>query len=351
MPSKESKTRIVNHKFLRQGTGLIALLLPFVAVWLSGEPELTSISASYWTDSGDIFVGSLVAVAFFLAAYNGTGNCRKDSEFYISKFAGLFALLVALVPTNCTFIDCSDIPNWVSTVTFNNTQFVHNFSAIALFVCLFLLITLFARRAKYKGSLTRSRFYSAISLCMVIGMPLVYFLGNYIDWYEPIYGVEFVGLILFGIGWISAGTYKKRKDEADFTNVVKLGVFHVDPQIKNFPTDIKVKAGEEYLFKAKGCWKDSILSCGPNGWGPLWNPLVLKNRLKGNPVFMLCGNVGKSWNDPNLTFTIGDHVTWEIPNQVNDLDAEDQKLYLFANDWKERYDNNSGIMEVTIYKL
>ena len=343
--------RIINHKVLRKGTGIIALLLPFVAVWLSGEKELTSVSVSYWTDSGDIFVGSLIAVAFFLAAYNGTSNCRKDTEYYLSKCAGFFALVVALIPTNCNLNDCAEVPEWVSKITFDKAPFIHNFAAIFLFILLFLLISFFARRAKYKEKLPRSRFYSAISLGMLIGMPLVYVIGHYVNWYNPIYGVEFLGLVLFGMGWLTAGSYKSEPKEEVPKTALKLAEIEVDPVNKNFPTNIEVKEGEEYLFEAEGCWKDYFLSCGPNGWGASWNPLALKNRIKRQPVFMLCGNVGKSWDDEHLTFAIGDNKTWIVPTQVNGLKPEERKLFLFANDWENKYDNNSGAMRVVIYKL
>ena len=258
--------------------------------------------------------------------------------------------MVALIPTDCDPCNGAEVPDWVSLITFNNSSTVHNVAAILLFVCLFLLISNLARRAKYIGMITRSRFYSAIGLGMIIGMPLVFFIGYFTGWYEYIYWVELVGLLLFGAGWLSAGTYSPIPEEKyhvlhEFTEIT------VDPKNKNFPTGIEVKAGECYLFEASGCWKDSFLSCGPNGWGPIWNPLVLWNRIKGEPLFMLCGNVGKSWNDEHLTFVIGDKRKWTVPPEVDNLKQEDRKLYLFANDWKSKYHNNGGELTVTICQI
>ena len=356
MQSEEKPPRIINHKTMRKGTGAIAILMPWVVVFLSGRPEaeLSSISISYWTDSRDIFVGCLIAVAFFLSAYNGTGTCTRDTEFWLSKAAGFFALLVALFPTTCTFNKCTDAPNWIMYISFNHPQYVHYTAAILLFISLILLISFFSLRAKNKGKLSRSRFYFGISLSMLFGMPIVYGIGELTGWYESIFWVECVGLTLFGIGWLRAGWYKTEPEEDVPKGATKLDEFEVDPSNKNFPTNIQVEEGEQYFFQAKGCWKDWFLECGPNGWGPDWNPFAKKNRIRWKPLFLLCGNIGKK---DDHAFCIGDRYTWTVPS-VNDLDQEERKLYLFANDWETRYGNNyalepreGGPLKVTIYRL
>jgi len=345
-------SRSINHKSLRIMTGVIAILMPFVVQLLSGYGwGLSSISVSYWTDSGDLFVGSIVAIAFFLAAYNGTGDCRKDMEYWISRIAGLLALMVALIPTEC-LKDCDYVntPFWVDFITFGHASLVHKIAAISFFVCLFFLINFFARRAKYKGKIGRSRFYTIISLCMLFGMPLTYFVAVLFK-FEPIYWVEVVGLILFGIGWIVAGSYKKDEENEPSGSAHFLGKFEVDSSNMNFPTDIVIEPGSKYLFEAEGCWKDSFLSCGPTGWGPSWNWWTSKCRLKGFPIFMLCGNIGKNTDDDGLAFDIGYDQIWRSPDNLASLSPNDSKLYLFANDWPTKYDNNSGFLNVTVYKL
>lgn len=72
--------REINYKTMRVVVGIIAILLaPLVHFFSGSQEELTSISISYWTDARDIFVGSLVAVGFFLFAYNGQGG-KADGE-------------------------------------------------------------------------------------------------------------------------------------------------------------------------------------------------------------------------------------------------------------------------------
>ncbi|MEM7297885.1 MAG: hypothetical protein AAF391_06425 [Bacteroidota bacterium] len=344
MNTDQQQTRIVNHKFLRKITGITALLMPFLVQFLSGRPwEIESISESYWTDSGDLFVGSLAAIAFFLASYNGTGECKRDKEYWISRVAGFFALLVALIPTACLVNCYTPEPGWVTAITGGYSSTFHNVAAVSLFVCLFALISFFARRAKFKGKTGRSKFYTIISLGMVIGMPLLYFIGR--GWDDILYWVEVLGLLLFGVGWLAAGSY--RSETSGIPKQAKeFGKITVDAKNKNNASGLQVKAGKEYLFVAKGCWKDAFLSSGPTGWGPDWKWWTKKNRLVGHPIFMVCGNVGK---DDQHAFNIGERRVWTAPNSVGSL--PNKELYLFANDWRNKYQNNSGSLEVTIYEL
>ena len=56
-----SMERQINYKTMRIMVGLIAILLAPTVYWLANSSQpLTSISISYWTDAGDVFVGSLL---------------------------------------------------------------------------------------------------------------------------------------------------------------------------------------------------------------------------------------------------------------------------------------------------
>lgn len=193
---------------------------------------------------------------------------------------------------------------------------------------------------------------------MLFGMPIIYCIGEFTLWYESIFWVEWVGLTLFGVGWLIAGWYPKKPEKPVPKDAELLDRVKVDPSNTNNPTVVVVEPGAHYFFQAKGCWKDWFLECGPNGWGPNWNPFAYKNRIKWRPLFLLCGNVGKNWDNEDLTFCIGDKNTWTLPSKFNELEPEDRKLYLFANDWKDRYGNNytlkpkeGGPLEVEIYRL
>lgn len=201
--------RQINYKTMRKIVGLIAVLLAPVVGWLADSDEpLSSISISYWSNAGDIFVGSLIAVGFFLFAYNGTGE-NKDWEYVLSKFACFFAICVALFPTQGD--QPSDTaPSW--TIELANLlglqpMNVHFIAAILLFVCLVLMMWFFSNRAKKKDKLARAYIYRTISILMVSGMIALFLFGKLTERPETTLLVEAWGLSFFGLGWLVAGYY------------------------------------------------------------------------------------------------------------------------------------------------
>ena len=210
MQTALSSKRQINHKVMRVIIGIIAVALSPV-VWLlsGGDNELTSISISYWTDSRDIFVGSLVAVGFFLSAYNGAGDGR-DWEYYLSKMACIFAICVAIYPT--TGFSDEDIPaKWVQAIAEPiglAPESIHNGAAILLFVCLFVLMWFFSVRAMKKGKPARAYFYRGVSIFMWAGIIALLVIGKIIKLTDTIFWAEAWGLTLFGIGWLAAGIYR-----------------------------------------------------------------------------------------------------------------------------------------------
>ena len=214
MQSEEKPTRVINHKTMRKGVGSIALLMPWVVVFLSGRPEaeLSSISISCWTDSRDIFVGSLIAVGFFLSAYNGAGG-EKDREYILSKFACVFAIFVAIFPTK-GFSDLNVPAKWVVAVADTVgliPQYIHYSAAILLFACLIALMWFFSIRAKAKGRPGRAMFYRSVSILMGTGIVVIYLIGEILKLSDTTFWIEFWGLSLFGLGWLVAGSYKTEK--------------------------------------------------------------------------------------------------------------------------------------------
>lgn len=209
--------RQINHKTMRLIIGLIAVLLaPMVMLLANAEQPLTSISISYWTDAQDIFVGSLVAVGFFLSAYNGRSE-TIDWEFCLSKAACVFAIVVALFPTD-GFSNKDIPPAWISTVSkifrLEPTQ-IHYSAAVLLFVCLIAMIWFFPNRAACKGKPIRALIYRVIACSMVIGIVGIFILGELIfDWDNTVLLIEFFGLTLFGAGWFLAGTYKTENGQS-----------------------------------------------------------------------------------------------------------------------------------------
>ncbi|WP_105168238.1 hypothetical protein [Pseudoalteromonas sp. T1lg23B] len=203
--------RQINHKTMRVIIGAIAILLaPITLIFADVSYAINSVSATYWTNSGDLFVGSLIIVGFFLASYNGASG-HRDTEFYISKAAAIFALGVALFPTKGVHIEHVE-PSWTIKLTENigiAPIHIHFMSAVLLFTCLIVLMFFFSKRAARKGKQTRSLFYKFNAVLMVVGMIGAGVFGEFVlhsD--ETILIVEWIGLTLFGLGWLVAGSYK-----------------------------------------------------------------------------------------------------------------------------------------------
>lgn len=129
----------------RRAAGYIGILLP-VIVWLYDRVTMrcvpSSISASYFTNSHDFFVGALCSVGVFLICSIG----YKDDKWW-SLLAGMLAVVVAFCPTNVDYackVDGASGPTW--------TPNVHVFAACALFlVFTYFCLRLFTR-TKTNGS-------------------------------------------------------------------------------------------------------------------------------------------------------------------------------------------------------
>ena len=92
---------VFDYRALRLLMGMIAFALPFI-VTLVSSTTLTSISASYYTEARDIFVGLLFVVSAFLMAYNG----HTASEGWASRAASRCSGSICGWPRSAA-IDCA----------------------------------------------------------------------------------------------------------------------------------------------------------------------------------------------------------------------------------------------------
>ena len=194
---RRKPSAVFDYRGLRLLVGLIALSLPIVAVALAGR-SLPSISASYYSNARDMFVGQLFVVGAFLFAYNG----HSDYESYASKVASIAALCVASFPTTCD--GCP--------VGFHSI--VHYLSAALLFSILaYFCFIPFQRGLKDKpgkGKIRRRWIY-AICGSVMVACIIVIALANLLlsreaveAWRITFWG-EWLALTAFGIAWIASG--------------------------------------------------------------------------------------------------------------------------------------------------
>lgn len=176
-------------------TGIVVLALPFVVRWVSGD-ELTSISASYYTEARDLFVGSLFFISAFLWAYNG----HHISQAIASKVASVATIIVALVPTAC------------DTCEATLASYIHYGAAILLFLILaYFCFFPFSTRAQQKGveGERRRMIYRAcgwviVSALLMMLSGIINLTDAQIKSIQLTYWVEFFSLIAFGVAWLVA---------------------------------------------------------------------------------------------------------------------------------------------------
>jgi hypothetical protein len=192
---------LVSYLTLRRMVGGLGIALPFLVVaWgscLAGKFEIRpSISDYYHTSTGDLFVGILFTIAWFLFAYRGPE--RKDD--IAGDLAAVFALGVALLP--------HDAPSPWGTL--------HFLSAAALFLVLtYFSMALFTKTGGTKAQMTgnkviRNRLYTT---CGVAMLGCIVAIGIYKLWLgertlfgiPPIWLFETLALEAFGISWMVKG--------------------------------------------------------------------------------------------------------------------------------------------------
>jgi len=188
--------RVFDYRALRLLVGLIAFVLPITVTLLSSKP-LPSISASYYTEGRDAFVGMLFVVGAFLWAYHG----HESIEAYASKAASIAAIMVAVFPAACTSCESSA------------KSIVHHVAAATLFVILsYFCLGPFRARTKHRigKRRIRARIYLVCGCIMLaciagIGLGELFLSDETMDTLRITYWGEAIALGAFGIAWIVAG--------------------------------------------------------------------------------------------------------------------------------------------------
>ena len=186
--------RLEHKAHLRLSMGVIAFSLPILVTVISNQ-QLESISASYYTNARDEFVGLIFVVGAFLFAYNGW----TLKQAVAIKFAALGAFLLALFPTACKLCE----PGLSS--------YIHELGAATLFgVLAYFCLGPFREKTKGKGGKRGRR--SVIYLCcgwlIILAILTIALVPSDIkEQYRVVFWGEWVALWSFGVAWIVAGKY------------------------------------------------------------------------------------------------------------------------------------------------
>ena len=223
MMSQETQSTVFDYRLLRLVIGVIALSLPLV-VWLAAGTKLNSISASYYTDARNYFVGMLFVVSAFLLAYNG----HFLREALASKIASLAAAGIALFPTLCDEVITTNICLACSTL---NTAIVHYVCAFTMFgILAYFCLDPFSDKTKTRGVMYDRRrwVYQVCGWGIIVSFALggvTMMMFKYLDISSDnriLFWVESLALICFGIAWIVSGkTFASLADKNEKYNLFK----------------------------------------------------------------------------------------------------------------------------------
>lgn len=193
LKAKELQEHMISTYFcLRIGLALIAIALPLglllSARWIG---LLNSMSAYYHSPMRNFFVGALVAIGCGLYVYKGFTNFENIAL----NFAGLFVVLVAMLPTSAP----------PDVVAFTAPR-LHAVFAIAFFLSVAAVCLTASRRANRCGMTDcRNRFrgqYATIGIAMVLLPATAAGLAFTLRPLTVVFWIEFAAIAVFAWYWI-----------------------------------------------------------------------------------------------------------------------------------------------------
>jgi len=208
-------------KSLRRLIGILGMSLPVILLLITLSSfelnrPLESISHYYYTRAGSVFTVILSLIAIFLLVYSG----KKSVDFYISTFAGVFALFVVFFPTGNLSAECCVEGMEYSVTYFDGNSFreVFHLVAAALFLLLlaYMSFFIFTKSNKPPGErgsakVKRNRIYRVCGVLIVVSLLVmlagfkglihkdIYFGNNLTFWMET------VAVESFGFAWLIKG--------------------------------------------------------------------------------------------------------------------------------------------------
>lgn len=232
---------VVSYLTLRKTIGWLGMLLPFLLLtgnillnkyglfnnqWFvqlhdnySYENEgsfKTSVSHYYYTTVGEIFTGTLAAVALFMICYTGHPKRKEDkglSDNAMTNLAGIFALGVVAFPTSSGLMK----DNLRSFISSSTVGWIHYGFAASFFIVLALMSIVNFRRSQHPDQFGMGKddpFYLRCGIIIIVSLILVPVLSYANIYSHSTFILEAVALIAFGLSWL-------KKGQADFNYIPK----------------------------------------------------------------------------------------------------------------------------------
>jgi len=206
---------LISYKLLRTTVGVLGIALSAILILgdriIFSEPRLReSISAYYHSGMGDVFVGTLCAIAVFMFAYRG--------PLWIDNLAGnlacFFAVGVALFPTTPLIEDPTQAQKVIGTI---HVAMAAGLFATLAFFCLFLFTMSDKKTLGTEKKIRNTIFYvcgGIMVVCMLVialeglieGFTSAEYRNQLVIAYDgPIFWPETVAIIAFGVSWLVKG--------------------------------------------------------------------------------------------------------------------------------------------------
>ena len=234
-----NKDLVISYLTMRKAVGWLGMLLPFILLlgnkfvnsfgFLNGDWVVlkdcynqynaassfkSSISHYYYSTVGELFTGTLCAVALFMFCYKGHPKREGEkglSDSAMTNLAGFFAFGVVIFPTSSDFCITDNIRTFLSSDRTGNIHY--SFAALFFITLAVMSMVNFRRSARIEdfGKGKNDYLYLWFGIGMICCLVLI---GVYkiikahtsaFDFLHPVFCLEAGALVCFGLSWLKKG--------------------------------------------------------------------------------------------------------------------------------------------------
>lgn len=210
----------ISYLVLRLAIGGIGVALPLILVLgpllIQGCTHIQiSISHYYYSIMHFVFIFTLSALGIFLITYQSHSRLER----WVSNLAGIFAIGVALFPTEYAGFQGGQTYQYVKVTpeVRSGTGLIHLACALALFICFIIFCLRIFQQSDEPGTdpvkkSRRNRTYKICGWIIILSIAGIAFVGGY-NYYSPeifmpysVFIFETTALLAFGISWLLKGS-------------------------------------------------------------------------------------------------------------------------------------------------
>ncbi len=206
--SANDRSLASSYLTLRKTIGLLGIALPFVlslgALLLFQTGIQSSLSSYYHTGMGDVFVGTLCAIGVFLLSYRGYS--RADG--IAGDLACVGAVGVVLFPVTPEDATASG----VFSIGLVHLVFGGLFFSTLTYFSLVLFTKTAHDTSPTRRKLQRNKVYKSCGYTMAVCIVLMavysllpYAMASLLEAYRPVFWLESMAVVAFGISWFTKG--------------------------------------------------------------------------------------------------------------------------------------------------